>query len=80
MSEATPSTLDRLTDDRLATAIDLLRFLRGALNGDTRSWWAANGTDEARALVDLANIGLIHGREMAGGIRAILRRQKRGLA
>jgi hypothetical protein len=74
-----PSSLDRLPDDRLAVAINVLRFLRANLRDGCRSWYWANGAPEFQAGFDLCNVGLCHGREIAGGVRVIFRRKRRGV-
>jgi len=72
-----PTALDRLPDERLGIALDVLRFLRATIRGNCRSWWYASGTDEFRAVFDLFNYTRqIHAREIAGGVRVILRRRK----
>jgi hypothetical protein len=75
-----PNSLDKLPDDRLAVALDVLRFLRANLRDGCRSWYWPSGTDEFQAGFDLSNAGYCHGRETAGGVRVIFRRRRRGRA
>ena len=70
-------TLDGLSDDRLAVALDVLRTLRSLRREGVRSIWYPAGAVGFDAAVDLGNVGLVMLRETGAGVLVMLRPWRR---